>query len=249
MKLKARWLCWLIAAMLAIAALAGWLVWRLWPGVVSQPDPAAQLPVVDNIPAGAQLLLYPIDKGVVTAGYQHPTYLQKNGYAHYGTDYTSHDADYANILASGDGEVLGVEACTNSLGTILVVRYNDVYNPTSGEVLPVIARYYHLLTGTVQAGDTVTAGQVIGTIYGSHASYHHVHIELDRNVEQPFNTPQVAEASSQLLNRYPADGSSLIDPVELMVLGEGQYSYIHPNSDCCAQKDNPRYRVGAPTVR
>jgi hypothetical protein len=88
---------------------------------------------------------------------------------------------------------------------------------------------------------TVVAGQILGTIDITHKWYNHVHVELDSDLERPFNTPQVAEASSELLNRWPTEGSSMIEPLDVMALGTGQDVYPHPARKYCAQKDSVRF--------
>lgn len=221
--------------------LLGFLFWMgffqrpLLPVIPPMPD----LPQVEA-PEGAQLFLFPIANGAITAGYRNAKYLEKQGYPHFGIDITS-DSRYADILASGNGVVLGTEFCDNSLGNIAVIQYDNVFLPESGETVSLIARYYHMLTMTVQAGDTVAANQAIGTIDHSHEWYNHIHLELDTDLAYPFYTPQVAEASSALLNRYPADGASIIEPIDILVLGREQRVYVHPDSDCCTEKDNPRF--------
>lgn len=191
-------------------------------------------------PEGAQLLLYPMDIGTITAGYQNPVYYEKNSYAHFGTDITV-PSGQGNVLASGRGVVLGTEFCDNSLGNIVVIRYPDVYVPQTGETTSLIARYYHMTAIFLEKDDVVSAGQIIGVVDRSHKWYHHVHLELDTDLAYPFHTPQVAESSSALLNRFPADGSTIIDPISVLVAGEGQHIFVSPTSDCCEEKDNPRF--------
>lgn len=235
MTLRRRWIFFaLLIVLLIIIALVAWWMLR------TPPMPTDLTPV--EAPEGAQLLLFPLKNGWITAGYRNAAYVERNGYPHYGFDISAGGLN--DVLASGDGVVLGTEFCDNSLGNIAVIRYDNVYIPETGEVISLIARYYHMLTSTLAEGDTVSAGQVMGTIDGGDKWYNHVHLELDTDLDYPFNTPQVAEVSSALLNRWPADGEGLREPMSILVADTGQHIAIHPNSPCCTDKDNPRYRVG-----
>lgn len=205
-----------------------------------QEDMRKKLPTAEP-PAGAQILTFPVNEGLVTAGYRNPRYNEKNGYPHYGSDITSARGDHAEVLASGDGVVLGTEFCGNSLGNIAVVQYDNVYVPQTGETVSLIARYYHMTSILVKKDDVVTQGRIIGAFDRSHKWYHHIHIELDTDLQHPFNTPQVAEASSSLLVRFPADGKTTLEPMSVLVLDSGQYITVHPGSDSCTKKDNPRF--------
>jgi murein DD-endopeptidase MepM/ murein hydrolase activator NlpD len=190
-------------------------------------------------PAGAQLLICPIQDGFITAGFGNEKYKEDNGYGHYGVDMSA--VGTSEVLSVGNGMVLGTEVCDNSLGNIAVIRYDNVFIPESGEVVSQIARYYHLLTSAVKTGDTVVAGQVLGNIDITHKWYNHVHLELDSDLDYPFNTPQVAEASSEMLRRYPADGLSMINPLDVLVLGTEQNIYTHPTAKWCTETDSIRF--------
>jgi len=186
-------------------------------------------------------LIFPIDNGVITAGYRNSTYFEKNHFEHYGTDITAANGSYAEILASGDGVVLGTEFCDNSLGNIAVIRYDNVFVPETGESISLIARYYHMTSVLVKKEEIVHVGQIIGTIDGGHKWYHHVHLELDMDIRHPFFTPQVAEATSELLQRSNATGGFIIEPMSILVMSKDQRIFAHPNSDCCTEKDAPRF--------
>lgn len=193
-------------------------------------------------PEGTQTLSFPINNGLITAGFKNERYVEKHGFSHYGIDITSSGNGTANILASGNGIVLGTEFCDNSVGNIAVIQYDNVFIPETGETITIIARYYHMLNITISKDDTVTKGKVIGTIDRNHKWYNHIHMELDTDINYPFNTPQVAEESSKLLIRNPADGLSIIEPISALVVNNDQYISIHPNADCCTQKDNPKFQ-------
>jgi len=194
-------------------------------------------------PAGAQILIFPINDGLIIAGYHNTTYFEKMGYPHYGIDLMAFDGGYAKIVSSGTGIVLGTEFCDNSLGYIAVIQYDDVFVPHTREVISLTARYYHMASLEVSEGDVLSLRQPIGSIDGSHEHYHHIHIELDANIEFPFHTPQVAESSSSLLYRHPATGENIIDPVLVLAAGDGQSIFVHPNALYCTEKDEPRFRI------
>lgn len=193
------------------------------------------------VPEGAQILFYPLDDGLITAGYLNKRYLEKNSFNHFGTDITTAGNGIAAVTASGTGTVLATESDDNNLGSIAVIRYDNVYSPALGKGVPLIARYYHMVSISVGEGDEVTARQEIGRIDRQHKWYNHVHIELDTDTAHPFNTPQVAESSSDLLIRFPASGDSLLDPADILVCGTGQQIVPAPTSDCCEPKDNAAY--------
>lgn len=193
------------------------------------------------VPAGAQVLLYPMPKGYITAGYLNPRYLEKNHFQHYGVDIVPDAQGQQEVLAAGAGVVLGTEYCENNLGNIVVIQYGNVFLPARRETVSIIARYYHMLSISVEKGSAVAAGQAIGLIDSRHQWYNHSHIELDTDLEHPFNTPQVAETSSALLNRHPATGSTMLDPVGVLAAREDGFIRVHPGSDCCEPKDGLQY--------
>jgi hypothetical protein len=233
----------LIVALLLVLGVGAAILWRNFvyepPSVVVPPPP--DLPKV-SAPEGSQLLFFPIEESFISAGYKTEQYLADQGYPHYAIDLWApgeHD-----VLSCGDGVVLGTEFCDNSLGNIAVIQYEHVYIPQTGQSAPLIARYYHMAEIYIGKGDRVTAGQVIGMVVGSHEWYNHVHIELDADIAYPFHTPQVAEASSELLHRYPSDGQSILDPFSVLVLGEGQRASLHKNATGGTEADLPRYVQG-----
>jgi len=192
-------------------------------------------------PDGAQLLTFPIDNGAIIAGYHNAAYLEKMGYLHYGIDLMVADGGYAEVFSSGAGVVLGTEFCDNSPGHIAIIQYDDVFVPLTGEIISLIARYYHMVSLMVDTGDVLSPRQPIGSIDSTHEHYHHIHIELDANIEFPFHTPQVAEISSTLLHRYPASGEKMPDPISVLAVGDGQRIFVHPRALYCAEKDNPQF--------
>ena len=150
-------------------------------------------------PKGAQLLIYPMIECTIAAGFKNAKYKNHYGYIHYGIDFDSKRAVDFDVLASGDGVVLGTEKNNNSIGGVVVIRYDNVYNPTTKKKQSYIARYYHLYSIAVNKGVKVKAYQKIGTVSGSHKWWNHIHMEIDSDIQHPFHTPQVAENSSKLL--------------------------------------------------
>lgn len=192
-------------------------------------------------PEGAQLLTFPIDRGYISAGFQNEHYLKKNGYPHYGID-ISVPSGVAEVRASGEGIVLGTEFCDNGLGNIAVVRYDNVWIPETGETVSLIARYYHMKELWIKTGDHLKPKQMIGRINRYHKWYNHVHLELDRNILEPFTSPQVAEEGSALLSRYSVNGNQLVEPISALVLDRKQDVYLMSTSESCTEKDEPKYR-------
>jgi hypothetical protein len=223
--------------LLIILAVAAYVIYRARP-----KEEIIEVIEVEP-PPGAQLLIFPMRNGWITGGYRNQQYVINNGYPHYGLDIAPYSGGCGEVIASGEGIVLGTEYCPNSVGNIAVIRYDGVFLPESGEVAPLIARYYHMTGLTIARDDRVSAGQVIGAVDGSHQWYHHIHIELDRDVGHPFNTPQVAEATSELLIRFPANGDGTVEPVSVLALCKSQKLYRHPNADSCTEKDKPTYGI------
>ena len=223
----------LLIIIFAILAAIYFFVYRY---IFYQPD----LPQVEP-PDGAQLLIFPIDSGFISTGYRNPVYFEIMGFPHFGLDVTPVGGARADVLASGEGVVLGTEFRTGSLGYIAVIRYDDVFIPETGEVICLIARYYHMASLVVGEGEVLYQGQVIGSIDGRHEYYTHIHIELDANIGQPFHTPQVAEASSDMLYRQGATGEQMINPLYVLAVGAGQQIFLHPNARFATENDHPRF--------
>lgn len=198
-----------------------------------------------NAPAGSQLLFFPMEDGTIAAGFKNAKYKSKHGYIHYGVDFDSKRSVNFDAIASGDGTVLGIEKNQNSIGGVVVIKYDNVYNPTTKKVQPLIARYYHFETISVRKGEKVKAYQKIGTISGTHKWWNHIHMEIDTDVNYPFHTPQVAEGSSRLLIRKGANDKSLLDPIDVLVVGKKQAAKVHSMADCADKVlDAPKYSEG-----
>lgn len=83
---------------------------------------------------GTQLLFYPMKECTIAAGYKNKAYAKSYGYVHYGVDFDDRWGKSYDVLASGKGTVLATEKNQNSIGGVVVIRYDDVYNPTTKKV-------------------------------------------------------------------------------------------------------------------
>ena len=225
----------LLIILAALLATLYFLVDRYMSGL---PDLQQVLP-----PESSQILIFPLDSGFITTGYRNPAYFSTMGFSHFGLDLVPPGGGHTYVISSGEGIVLGTEFREGSLGYIAVIRYDDVFVPKTGEVISLIARYYHMASLAVARGDILSPSQIIGSIYGGHEFYGHIHIELDANIDFPFHTPQVAEASSDLLYRYGATGEHMINPLYVLTVGPEQWIFLHPNSRYTTENDHPRFML------
>ena len=196
----------------------------------------------------SQPLFFPMKKGYLSTGFKNPDYARANGFPHFGIDMDEWAAAGFDVLAGGSGVVLGTEKNANSIGGVVVIRYEDVYNPTTKKVQDLIARYLHLAEIKVQKGERVTAYQPIGQVLGDHPWWNHIHLELDTDTAYPFNTPQVSEGASRLLIRNPATDSTMVNPIEVLVVGDNQTAEIHPKAIYTTAADKPRWNEGDLTL-
>lgn len=196
----------------------------------------------------SQLLFFPMEKGYLSTGFKNADYAKANGFPHFGIDMDEWAANGFDVLAGGSGVVLGTEKNANSIGGVVVIRYEDVYNPTTKKVQDLIARYLHLSEIKVKKGERVTSYQPIGHVLGDHPWWNHIHLELDTDTAYPFNTPQVSEGASRLLIRNPATDSTMINPIEVLVVGDNQTAEIHPKAIYTTAADKPRWNEGDLTL-
>lgn len=142
---------------------------------------------------------------------------------------------------------MGVEKNNNSIGGVVVIQYDNVYNPTTKLKRNLIVRYYHLYSLKVKKGQTVNAYDVIGTISGSHKWWNHIHLEVDTDIKHPFHTPQVAKNSSKLLIRAGATSSTILNPLTVLVVGKKQTAMVHSLAVYASKLlDSPRFSEGEP---
>lgn len=201
-------------------------------------------------PKGAQLLYFPMYDCQVSGGYKNKDYKDRHGYVHYGVDFDDRWGKDFDVIASGEGTVLGIEKNKNSIGGVVVIRYNKVYIPKTGKIKDLIVRYYHFAKINVKKGDKVKAYQKIGSISGGHKWWNHIHFEMDTDTKFPFYTPQVKEAASDLLKRNKLSvailSAAIINPMDVLVIGKKQKAKVHSLADCADPvKDAPQYEEAA----
>jgi len=139
----------------------------------------------------AQRLLLPFASQMLLCGYQNALYRAHWGYSHYGIDISARQAGAdERVLASACGKVLAV-GHDNSLGWGLAVLYPDCAGP-DGTIKSLVARYLHLQSVKVAAGDLVLPWTILGTEGKEGTTDYHLHLELDTDIEWPVHTPQVA---------------------------------------------------------
>ena len=196
-----------------------------------------------KIPKGSQLLIYPMKRATISGGYKNAKYTSAYGYVHFGTDFDSQDGSAFDVIASGDGVVLGTEFNSgNSIGGVVVIKYSKVYIPSTKTVRDLIVRYYHMDKVYVSKGDKVSAYESIGHVSATHKWFNHVHMEMDTDTAYPFNTPQVSEGASKLLIRWPSSSATIINVVSVCVVGNNQTCIVHPLAKYANSTDNPKYK-------
>lgn len=193
-------------------------------------------------PKNAQLLYYPMIDCTVAAGYKNAKYKRAYGYTHYGVDFDSKRAVDFKVTASGYGTVVGVEKNNNSVGYVLIIRYDKAYNPNTKKTQTLILRYYHLFDCYVEEGEDVKPYQVIGMVSGPHKWWNHVHLEIDRDFLHPCHTPQVSETASKMLRKAGATDKTMLNPINVLVIGKKQTAKVHSLAIYADKtKDAPKY--------
>lgn len=178
----------------------------------------------------------------IAAGFKNEKYRKSNGYIHYGVDFDSKRAVDFEVLASGKGTVVGVEMNKNSIGGVIVIRYDNVYCPKDKKIRSLIIRKYHCYKILVKKGDIVKPLQPIAIVSGKDKYLNHDHTEVDFDIRYPFHTPQVAEGSSKLLIRKGATDKTIKDPLDVFVVSKKQSVKVHSLAIYADKvKDAPRY--------
>ncbi len=138
-----------------------------------------------------QKLLLPFARQMLLCGYKNPNYRAYWGYSHYGLDISARQAGAdAHVLGSGFGRVLAA-GHDNSLGWGLAVLYPACVGP-GGAVKDLVARYLHLQSVDVAAGDLVLPWTRLGAEGKEGTKDYHLHLELDTDCAWPVWTPQVS---------------------------------------------------------
>ena len=193
------------------------------------------------LPQDSQLLFYPMKQCTISAGFKAKEYLKYYGYNHYGVDFDSlGDTDF-DVLAGATGEVLGVEMNNGSAGGIVVVKYINIFVPSKKKTMDLIARYAHMISLYVKKGDRVVAYQPIGKVSGHHKWYNHIHMEIDTDTKYPFYTVGFKEAASRLLIASGATDRTLLNPLDVLVVGNEQTAILHPLATLVGTNDKPKY--------
>lgn len=193
------------------------------------------------LPQNSQLLFYPMKQCTISAGFKAKKYKDHCGYNHYGVDFDSlGDTDF-DVLAGATGEVLGVEMNNGSAGGIVVIKYVNIYVPSKKKTMDLIARYAHMITLYVKKGDRVAAYTPIGKVSGNHKWYNHIHMEVDTDTKYPFYTVGFKESASRLLIASGATDKTLLDPLDVLVVGNEQTAILHPLATLVGPNDVPKY--------
>lgn len=193
------------------------------------------------LPQNSQLLFYPMKQCTISAGFKAKKYKDHYGYNHYGVDFDSlGDTDF-DVLAGATGEVLGVEMNNGSAGGIVVIKYVNIYVPSKKKTMDLIARYAHMITLYVKKGDRVAAYTPIGKVSGNHKWYNHIHMEVDTDTKYPFYTVGFKESASRLLIASGATDKTLLDPLDVLVVGNEQTAILHPLATLVGPNDVPKY--------
>lgn len=143
----------------------------------------------------AQRLLLPFRRGMLLCGYKNPQYERHWGYPHYGIDISSRQGnagDDDSIYAGGSGQVLAA-GHDNTLGYGAAVLYRGCIAHSGGKY-DLVARYMHMRTLCVAAGDAVDTSTVIGLEGKEGTADYHLHLELDTDTAPEYAvwSPQVS---------------------------------------------------------
>lgn len=190
-----------------------------------------------------QILIYPMKEATIGAGFLNPKYPtdKDHPFNHFGHDYCTLGNDDFDTIASGNGTVLNIEKNTNSLGCIAVIKYDNVYIPSQKRCKDLILRYIHMATISVKKGDIVKPYQTLGRVWRKHKWWNHVHVEIDVDTAHPYHTCQVREESSVLL-RGSKTYDTMLNPVDVFVIGKNQTAIVHPLAVYATNVDKPKYK-------
>lgn len=188
-----------------------------------------------------QKLVMPLERCRFLCGYKTQKYFTAHGYAHYGVDISSiQGGDLGDhvVRASGSGRVVAA-GWDNSGGNIVVLIYTDVHNHKTGEVRDLVARYMHLSSVSVKAGDTVSQGTVLGVEGMSATTSYHLHLEFETDTQWPLYSPQVASRDDALTQ---AQGNILLKGVTDTTVNPSHILYCGPDQEIVASTYAPEWR-------
>ena len=187
--------------------------------------------MADVIPAGAQLLVLPIDDCKLNAGYKSGKYREVYKINHYGWDLGSVSGNRP-LQGMGRGVVVaaGMDGANTKdrLGNCLVLVYPKVLC-RDGKVRDLSCRMFHLANIAVKAGQEITSETILGQ-YGAtgnpaYCSGPHLHIEFDTDTQYPAYAYGVA--GGKIIKRGTVDSS--LSPSQVFCLGAGQKLDLNQN--------------------
>ena len=166
-----------------------------------------------------QYLIMPFKSQMMLCGYKNNEYLKYWKYAHFGVDISTiqgNAGDDHAIYASGDGrvELVGRD---NAVGNVVVVTYPDCYNHKTKKSCNLVARYMHLSSINVKAGQVVKQGDILGAEGNTGTGDYHLHIEFDTDTKYPAWSPQVKGS-----NIIKKGCDSTVNPSYIFHVGAGQ---------------------------
>lgn len=169
-----------------------------------------------------QKLSMPFRRQMMLCGYKNARYRSHWGYPHYGVDISTIQGgagDDPTVYAGGSGTVLAAGR-DNSLGYGLAVLYPEVYNHKTGRVQSLVARYMHLRSISVKAGQKVTRGEKLGVEGKEGTGDYHLHLEFDSDVTLGYAvwSPQVSSGHTF----WKKGLDSTVNPSHVLHIGEGQ---------------------------
>jgi murein DD-endopeptidase MepM/ murein hydrolase activator NlpD len=143
------------------------------------PANIAQPPAIPVNPNGSQLV-WPVHSVMVTQPFGPSPYTMEpafGGYPHFHTGLDLAGPLGTPVMSAADGVVVAADASTVGYGNHIIVAH-------AGGILTL---YGHLEAMVVKAGDTVTAGQVVGLLGSTgNSTGPHLHFEV-RLAGQPVN--------------------------------------------------------------
>ena len=172
-----------------------------------------------KIPNNAQILILPVNTGVLTAGYKNQAYYDYWKLVHYGIDISltedNRSTNARQLWGSGNGTVKAA-GYDNIFGNVIVTVYKNVYVHGLGKAMNVTLRLYHLDKIYVKAGQAVTTASVLGLMgnTGKYTSGMHVHCEFDSDTVYTTSVPGLAGNS----NIMKKGVDSTIDPANVFFI-------------------------------
>ena len=166
-----------------------------------------------------QKLIMPFERQMMLCGYKNAEYLKHWGYSHYGVDISTIQGGAgtdANLYASGDGTV-ALTGYDNGAGNVIAIIYPDCYNHHTGQTYSLVARYMHLKSISVKAGEKVKAGDKIGIEGNTMTGDYHLHIEFDTDTKWPAYSPQVKGS-----NIIKKGSDSTVNPSYIFYVSDSQ---------------------------